>query len=90
MIEQSAPYRNARTVATADAGYHSDANLKQPQQDNIPAPIADNTCIFAAGQTLSSFGSIYIKATGQRWLKGEWQAYHKLAHAAWQAILDKR
>ncbi|MEO6015871.1 MAG: transposase [Polaromonas sp.] len=42
MIEQAAPYRTADTLVTADAGYHSDANVGQLMQQNIPAMIADN------------------------------------------------
>ncbi len=42
MIEQAAPYRTATTLVTADAGYHSDANVQQLMQQNIPAMIADN------------------------------------------------
>jgi transposase len=42
MIEQSQPYRQEHTLITADAGYHSDANVQQLMQQNIPAMIADN------------------------------------------------
>jgi transposase len=42
MIEQSQPYREDHTLITADAGYHSDANIKQLKDNNIPALIADN------------------------------------------------
>lgn len=42
MIEQSQPYREDHTLITADAGYHSDSNIAQPQQHNIPAMVADN------------------------------------------------
>jgi len=42
MIEQSQPYRADHTLITADAGYHSDANIKQLKDNNIPALIADN------------------------------------------------
>ncbi len=42
MIEQSKPYREDHTLITADAGYHSDANIKQLKDNNIPALIADN------------------------------------------------
>ena len=42
MIEQSQPYREEHTLITADAGYHSDANVKQLMLQNIPAMIADN------------------------------------------------
>jgi hypothetical protein len=42
MIEQSQPYREAHTLITANAGYHSDANVQQLMQQNIPAMIADN------------------------------------------------
>lgn len=42
MIEQSAPYRDDTTLVTADAGYHSDANMQALMQRNIPALIADN------------------------------------------------
>ena len=42
MIEQSHPYREDHTLMTADAGYHSDANIAQLQQQNIPAMVADN------------------------------------------------
>ena len=42
MIEQSKPFREDHTLITADAGYHSDANVKHLQDHNIPALIADN------------------------------------------------
>jgi len=42
MIEQAAPYREAHTLITADAGYHSDANVAQLMTQAIPALIADN------------------------------------------------
>lgn len=42
MIEQATPYRTPDTLVTADAGYHSDANIAQLMQQNIPAMVADN------------------------------------------------
>ena len=42
MIEQSKPYRAGYTLVTADAGYHSDANVQHLKDHNIPALIADN------------------------------------------------
>ena len=42
MIEQATPYRTADTLVTADAGYHSDANVQHLKDNNIPALIADN------------------------------------------------
>lgn len=42
MIEQAQPYADAGTVITADAGYHSEANLKQLSEQGIAALIADN------------------------------------------------
>ena len=42
MIEQAAPYRTVGTLVTADAGYHSDANVQHLKDNNIPALIADN------------------------------------------------
>ena len=42
MIEQASAYRTADTLVTADAGYHSDANIEQLMQQNIPAMVADN------------------------------------------------
>jgi transposase len=41
MIEQAKPYATAKTLITADAGYHSEANLKQLSEQKIPALIAD-------------------------------------------------
>lgn len=41
MIELTQPYRTAQTLITADAGYHSEANLKQLTELGIPALIAD-------------------------------------------------
>ena len=41
MIELTQPYRAEQTLITADAGYHSEANLKQLAEQNIPALIAD-------------------------------------------------
>ena len=42
MIDKSAPVRGAHTLITADAGYHSDANVKALQEQGIPAMVADN------------------------------------------------
>jgi hypothetical protein len=42
MIEHSGPYRQDHTLITADAGYHSDANVQHLKDHNIPALIADN------------------------------------------------
>ena len=42
MIKQVAPYRTADTLVTADAGYHSDANVQHLKDNNILALIADN------------------------------------------------
>ena len=42
MIEQSAPYRTADTLITADANYRSDANVRHLQDHSIPALITDN------------------------------------------------
>ena len=42
MIEQASAYRTPNTLITADAGYHSDANIAQLQKHNIPAMVADN------------------------------------------------
>jgi hypothetical protein len=42
MIAQSQPYRQEHTLITADAGYHSDANVQHLKDHNIPALIADN------------------------------------------------
>ena len=42
MIEQTAPYREAHTLITADAGYHSDDNVSHLKLHGIPALIADN------------------------------------------------
>lgn len=42
MIEQSQPYRQEHTLITADAGYHSDANIQHLKDNNIAALIADN------------------------------------------------
>ncbi|OYU45575.1 MAG: DDE transposase, partial [Burkholderiales bacterium PBB4] len=42
MIEQASPYRTPETLVTADAGYHSDANIAQLMKQGIPAMVADN------------------------------------------------
>jgi hypothetical protein len=42
MIEQASNYRTPDTLITADAGYHSDANIAQLHKQNIPAMVADN------------------------------------------------
>ena len=42
MIEQTKPYSSADTLITADAGYHSDANVRHLKDNQIPALIADN------------------------------------------------
>jgi transposase len=41
MIAQARPFATDRTVMTADAGYHSEANLEQLSEQAIPALIAD-------------------------------------------------
>lgn len=42
LVEQSRPLANAQTLYTADAGYHSDANLQALQAQGTPALVADN------------------------------------------------
>lgn len=42
MIEQAVAYRTPGTLVTADAGYHSDANVQHLKDQHIPALIADN------------------------------------------------
>lgn len=42
LIEQASAHRKAHTLITADAGYHSDANLRQLMEQGIPALVADN------------------------------------------------
>jgi transposase len=42
MIAQSQPYCEDHTLITADAGYHSDANVQHLKDHNICALIADN------------------------------------------------
>ncbi len=41
MVEQARPFASARTVMTADAGYHSEQNLQELDEKSIPALIAD-------------------------------------------------
>lgn len=42
MIEQASPFRTPDTLVTADAGYHSDANIAKLMEQGIPAMVADN------------------------------------------------
>ena len=42
MIDKAAPMRAPHTLITADAGYHSDANIAALHERGIPAMIADN------------------------------------------------
>jgi len=42
MIEQAKPWSDNNTLVTADAGYHSDANVQQLHDTGTPALIADN------------------------------------------------
>lgn len=42
VVKATAPLRTDQTLITADAGYHSEANLKVLAKQNIPALIADN------------------------------------------------
>lgn len=42
LIQQTAPYRQPHTLITADAGYHSDANVAELMRQAVPALIADN------------------------------------------------
>ena len=42
MIEQASAFRTSDTLVTADAGYHSDANIQQLLEQGIPAMVADN------------------------------------------------
>lgn len=42
MVKQAQPYADDATVITADAGYHSEASLKQLHEQGIQALIADN------------------------------------------------
>jgi len=41
MVEQARPFASARTIMTADAGYHSEQNLQELDERSIPALIAD-------------------------------------------------
>jgi transposase len=41
IVAATAPHRTDQTLITADAGYHSDANLKALAEQEIPALIAD-------------------------------------------------
>ena len=41
VVEATAPLRTAETVITADAGYHSEANLRALAEAQVPALIAD-------------------------------------------------
>ena len=42
VVKATAPSRTDQTLITADAGYHSETNLKVLAEENIPALIADN------------------------------------------------
>jgi transposase len=42
MIDKAQPVRGPNTLITADAGYHSEANIAKLQERHIPALIADN------------------------------------------------
>ena len=42
VVQATAPRRTDQTLITADAGYHSENNLKSLAKENIPALIADN------------------------------------------------
>ena len=42
MMEQAQPWCDDNTLVTADAGYHSDANVQHLHDSNAPALIADN------------------------------------------------
>ena len=42
MIDKSAPVRDPHTLITADAGYHSDANIAALHERGIAAMVADN------------------------------------------------
>lgn len=42
MIDRAQAMREAHTVITADAGYHSDANIQALYERGIPAMVADN------------------------------------------------
>jgi len=42
VVKATAPLRTDQTLITADAGYHSETNLKALAEANIPALIADN------------------------------------------------
>ena len=42
LIKQTGAYRQPHTLITADAGYHSDANMAELMRQVVPALIADN------------------------------------------------
>jgi transposase len=42
MVQSTAALRTEQTMVTADAGYHSEQNLKHLYESNVPALIADN------------------------------------------------
>ena len=42
MVETTSHLRSEQTIVTADAGYHSEANLRALYERNVPALVADN------------------------------------------------
>ena len=42
VVDATAPFRSDKTVITADAGYHSEANLKRLAESDVEAYIPDN------------------------------------------------
>jgi transposase len=42
VVQASAPYRSSQTVVCADAGYHSEANLKGLAEQGVDAYVCDN------------------------------------------------
>jgi hypothetical protein len=64
MTAQTAPSREAHTLITADAGYHSDANVAKLMEHSIPAldfrfNDDNTTCNCPAGQTPRSPGGVH-------------------------------
>ena len=61
MMEQSKPYSTPQTMITADAGYHSDANVQHLKDHAIPALIADNQSAIVGGRNIGDHYRIFIK-----------------------------
>ena len=98
LIEQTAAYREAYTLVTADAGYHSDANAAKLMQQAISVLIADSqmrqrderlhdqvSTAKSGDRQSCALRARYLKSIDAQWhLYGMEHNIEKLASSGWR------